>query len=284
MKKLILLPQLLLLYKVAVAQSVAINNDASAPATSAMLDIKSTTKGLLIPRMTLAQRNAIASPASGLVVYQTDNTPGFYFYNSGAWRNVASGNWNLQGNAATDTSLHFLGTSDSKPLRFRLNNQRAGEWNGSNANYFIGISSGLQATTGKYNIAIGNNSLQRNKTSQYNVAIGEQSMPYHVTGNKNFELIFTTAYDHYAIRAIRFSALDYLVKPVEAGELKQAVQRAVEKRQQQPANSRIENLLHNIAEEKEMHSRIAIPAMDGLTFLAISDILYLEAESNYTVI
>lgn len=101
---------------------------------------------------------------------------------------------------------------------------------------------------------------------------------------KDFELIFTTAYDHYAIKAIRFSALDYLVKPVESNELVSAVQRAAEKRKHSPQGNRIENLLHNIAEEKEMENRIAIPSMEGLLFINISDIIYLEAESNYTFI
>lgn len=62
---------------------------AGAPNASAVLDLTSTTKGLLTPRLTLAQRNAIASPATGLVIYQTDNTPGFYYYNGGAWVSVA---------------------------------------------------------------------------------------------------------------------------------------------------------------------------------------------------
>ena len=51
------------------------------PNSSSKLEIKSTTKGLLIPRMTQTQRNAIASPANGLLIYQTDNNPGFYYYN-----------------------------------------------------------------------------------------------------------------------------------------------------------------------------------------------------------
>lgn len=101
---------------------------------------------------------------------------------------------------------------------------------------------------------------------------------------KNFELIFTTAYDHYAIRAIRFSALDYLVKPIEAKELAAAVQRAEEKRQERPQGNRIENLLHNISEEKELNNRIAISSMDQLVFLNIADIIFLQAESNYTII
>ncbi|MFN0292875.1 collagen-like protein [Pedobacter helvus] len=61
------------------AQNVGINTDASAADNSAMLDVKSTDKGMLIPRMTAAQRNLIASPATGLLVYQTDGTSGFYF-------------------------------------------------------------------------------------------------------------------------------------------------------------------------------------------------------------
>src|ERR1700730_4747158 len=67
------------------SQSVAINADSSVADASAILDLKSTIKGMLIPRMTFAQRNAIAVPAVGLLIYQTDNTPGFYYYDGGAW-------------------------------------------------------------------------------------------------------------------------------------------------------------------------------------------------------
>jgi len=103
-------------------------------------------------------------------------------------------------------------------------------------------------------------------------------------GNRNFELIFTTAYDHYAIKAIRFSALDYLVKPIEVEELKSAVERAGQKRLLHLPNNRIENLLYNIAEEKEILARLAIPSAEGLLFINVGDIIYLEAESNYTFI
>jgi hypothetical protein len=68
---------------------VGINTDGSSPSKSAMLDIKSTQSGLLIPRMTEAQRNAINGPGTGLMVYQTDGTPGFYYYNGSAWTTVA---------------------------------------------------------------------------------------------------------------------------------------------------------------------------------------------------
>jgi hypothetical protein len=64
------------------SQGVAINSSGAEPDPSAMLDISATDKGILIPRMTMAERNAISSPQTGLLVFQTDNTPGFY-YNAG---------------------------------------------------------------------------------------------------------------------------------------------------------------------------------------------------------
>jgi hypothetical protein len=68
------------------AQSIVISKDANANAAgSAILDVQSTEKGMLVPRMTQAQRNAISSPGSGLLIYQTDNTPGFYYYSGSAW-------------------------------------------------------------------------------------------------------------------------------------------------------------------------------------------------------
>jgi two-component system LytT family response regulator len=101
---------------------------------------------------------------------------------------------------------------------------------------------------------------------------------------RSFELIFTTAYDHYAISAIRFSALDYLVKPIEIKTLKEAVDRAREKIQTDLPNQRIETLLHNLIDEKNVHNRIAIPSLEGLQFIEITDIIYLEDESNYSFI
>jgi len=67
------------------AQNVGINSTGAAPDNSAMLDVSSTTKGMLTPRMTQTQRNAIATPTNGLLIYQTDNTAGFYYYDGSAW-------------------------------------------------------------------------------------------------------------------------------------------------------------------------------------------------------
>jgi hypothetical protein len=66
------------------AQAVSINTDSSNPDPSAILDVKSTEKGVLVPRMTTAQRTAIATPATGLLVFDT-STGGFWFYNGTAW-------------------------------------------------------------------------------------------------------------------------------------------------------------------------------------------------------
>jgi hypothetical protein len=83
------------------AQSVAINTDGSAANASAILDVRSTTQGMLVPRMTAAQRTAISSPATGLLVYQTDATAGFYFHNGSAWVSL---------NTTTDAAALTSGT------------------------------------------------------------------------------------------------------------------------------------------------------------------------------
>ena len=100
--------------------------------------------------------------------------------------------------------------------------------------------------------------------------------------NKNFEVIFVTAYDHYAIKAIRYSALDYLVKPVEIDDLKNAINRVVEKLNIAKPNARLELLLENIVSDKTKFTRIAIPTVQGLQFIKIDEIIYLEASANYT--
>ena len=74
----------------ATAQGVAINTTGATANSSSIMDVSSTTQGMLIPRMTAAQRTAIASPATGLLVYQTDGTPGFYFY-QGGWTILGGG-------------------------------------------------------------------------------------------------------------------------------------------------------------------------------------------------
>ncbi|HSK14429.1 MAG TPA: hypothetical protein VK907_14510, partial [Phnomibacter sp.] len=73
---------------VAHAQNVGINDKGGAPHASAMLDVASTDKGVLIPRLTEAQRTAIAGPAAGLLVYQSNEKAGFYYYNGTQWQDL----------------------------------------------------------------------------------------------------------------------------------------------------------------------------------------------------
>lgn len=97
---------------------------------------------------------------------------------------------------------------------------------------------------------------------------------------KDFELIFVTAYDHYAIKAIRSCALDYLVKPVEAQELKLAVAKAEEMRSKNNSTSQLDLLLEHL--QKKQPRLLTIPTSDGLQFINIDDIVYLEASDNYS--
>jgi hypothetical protein len=93
------------------AQNVSINADGSGGHASALLDVQSTDRGMLIPRMTRIQRNAIASPAQGLMVYQTDGGAGFYFYESGLWK--ALGSASQFENTYLINSTGSLNTSDA---------------------------------------------------------------------------------------------------------------------------------------------------------------------------
>ena len=103
---------------------VGINTETPDP--SSALDIVSTDKGILIPRMTTAQRTAIASPATGLMVYDT-TLRGFYGFDGTTWNQgvFSSGAWSLIGNAGTDPNVNFLGTTDNHPIVFKTNNAEA---------------------------------------------------------------------------------------------------------------------------------------------------------------
>jgi two-component system LytT family response regulator len=98
-----------------------------------------------------------------------------------------------------------------------------------------------------------------------------------------FEVIFTTAYNQYAIQAIRFSALDYLLKPVDPEELVAAVQRFEEMAKETKEREDLyKNLVENIGKKDINGFRIAVPSMEGVQFFNVTDILRLEAEGSYT--
>lgn len=99
---------------------------------------------------------------------------------------------------------------------------------------------------------------------------------------QSFHLIFTTAYDQYAIRAIRFAAFDYLLKPVDIDELRQAIAR-IGGTQGGNTPEKLEVLRHNLESDRRL-DKIAVPTMEGYLFLDIADMVRLEADSNYTTI
>lgn len=165
------------------------------PDQSAALDISSSTKGLLMPRMSLQQRGAIQNPAQGLVIYQTDFLSGFYFYDGVEWKSMTSqnsvagvdGDWAIGGNALTAVPAadRWLGTSDNFPLVVKVSSQPSGYIN-PDGRTFLGVNSG---TLGDYNTGYGSGALQvATAAAQYNVAIGAFSMNSAATGVFNMAL------------------------------------------------------------------------------------------------
>lgn len=168
----------------------------TAPNASSELEIASplNDKGVLIPRMTQAQRNLIASPATSLLIYQTDNTPGFYYYNGTIWVGITAGastDWTLLGNAGTTSATNFFGTTDDNDIVFKRFNVRAGfignpNTSTGNRNTSFGANTLLTpSATGIRNVAIGTNVLPTNNNGNLNVAIGESSMFTNTNGTNN---------------------------------------------------------------------------------------------------
>jgi two-component system LytT family response regulator len=100
----------------------------------------------------------------------------------------------------------------------------------------------------------------------------------------HFEIIFITAFDHYAIKAIKYSALDYLLKPVNTDELKQAIDRFRQKRKDS-VNQKLtlDNLINNLKTKNPEEYKLAISTTEGTLFLPTHDIIRLEAEGSYTI-
>lgn len=100
----------------------------------------------------------------------------------------------------------------------------------------------------------------------------------------DFEIIFITAFDEYTLKAFKYSALDYLLKPVNIEELQAAVERAAKKIHLKSINQQLESLLQNLQSNKFPASKIAIPTNDSYVFVMLKEILRLEARGNYTCI
>ena len=97
----------------------------------------------------------------------------------------------------------------------------------------------------------------------------------------SFAIIFTTSYDQYAIKAIHFSALDYLLKPIDPNELKLAVKK-VEEQRHLPMAEQFQMLLKQINGKNSGFNKIAVPTAEGFELIPADQVLYLEANDNYT--
>ncbi|THU37046.1 hypothetical protein FAM09_19010 [Niastella caeni] len=200
-----------------VAQNVAINEDGSLPDPKAILDVKSYTKGVLIPRMSSADRWAIKAP-KGLLVY--DTTTNSFWYSSQlvvvtpdssytVWENLATGyGWSVGGNHIGDSNSSYLGTKNRIPLRIKVNAVNAGIIDPVGKNTFWGYESGTFTpayrldtpgicntgtgnlslhynNNGSYNTAAGDKAMMRNRSGNFNTATGANALHYNTTGNTN---------------------------------------------------------------------------------------------------
>lgn len=100
----------------------------------------------------------------------------------------------------------------------------------------------------------------------------------------NFDVIFVSAYDQYAIKAIRFSALDYLLKPVDVDELIHAVRKAKDRVNKKSSIYQYQSVLNNIQLKSGKIEKLAVPTADGIDFFETRDIIYCKADGSYTVI
>jgi len=231
-KSLVALGILILMPVLSTFAQMAINTTGSQPDNSAMLDIQSSLKGLLIPRMTTSQRTSISNAAEGLLVYDTD-IGAFYFYHSNSWVILLSstGGWSLAGNSLTGTEL--FGSTNNQPVKFYSNNLErmritetgnvgigittpstlldvAGSMNlatdnsygiggypvistKGTANTLIGIGAG-KVNTGSYNTAVGYGTLYSNTSGTYNVAIGPNALYKNMIGSYNIATGYYSLY------------------------------------------------------------------------------------------
>lgn len=217
MKHLFSISMILLLFGNSFSQNVSINADGSTADNSAILDLKSTNKGFLIPRMTSIQKNAIVSPATGLLIYQTDGTSGFYYYTAGSWILLAdnSSGWTTTGNSALVTGTNFVGTTDGAAFMGKANNKKA-FWlydNVATANTYFGVQagnavssginnsmfgfqSGYSTTSGSNNTTLGTYALYTNSTGSYNTSVGSYNLTLNTTGYNNTVTGYSAAYSN----------------------------------------------------------------------------------------
>lgn len=206
--------------------NVAINNDGAAPDDDAILDIQSTTKGVLIPRMTTTQRMTLGNnnPPTSLLVFDV-TTSSFWFYGTNGWAELASGTPNLISDADNDTKIQVEENTDEDIIRFDLGgNERmvlrentngvprlelidnsnssdvyigkdAGKMDTPSKNGNVGVGfNALYSNDGLDNTAIGSQTLYSNTFGIYNTAIGHKALYSNIIGSNNTAIGINTLY------------------------------------------------------------------------------------------
>lgn len=100
----------------------------------------------------------------------------------------------------------------------------------------------------------------------------------------DFDIIFTTAYSEYAIKAFRARAINYLLKPIDDDELKEAIKTYSKQKQDARVFKQTEALMNALAEKSNLKEKIAVPVTDGMEFIVVKDIIFCQSQSNYTLI
>jgi two-component system LytT family response regulator len=101
--------------------------------------------------------------------------------------------------------------------------------------------------------------------------------------SNNFSVIFTTAYDRFALKAIKYSALDYLLKPIDNDELRQAIEKYRATKGRQGMQEQL-NVFKSALSQKKVFEKLAVPTLNEIRFIQVNEILYFESDSNYTTI
>jgi len=191
------------------AQNVAINADGALPDPNAALDIKSSNKGILIPRISMSARLALPS-TKGLMVY--DTVYNSFWYNTGAgWRAIApesyDGYWSRKGEINTHDSGFFIGTRDLAPFVIKVNDSLSGRIDADMRNLFLGYKAGISSSTmisqgardsGNYPslTAIGHSALYSNTTGSWNTATGREALYLNTEGSGNTATGYNALYSN----------------------------------------------------------------------------------------
>lgn len=164
------------------------------PDSSAILDIESSTQGILVPRMTASQRQLISSPAQGLLVYQTNGLQGFYFYDGSNWLGLNAGDSDAISDADQDTKIQVEESADEDIIRFDIDGSEQFRMHNrviepGTKNTFMGLEAGQNTnhfgSPLSGNVGIGYRAFQSNVDGSLSVAIGRESMKQMTDGVGN---------------------------------------------------------------------------------------------------